>query len=106
MPSRKGIPNKKKMAFREALRKYCDDLNVDPHYWMADLLAKRRVKAELKLQAAKELAQYLEPKLKSVEVIGDPERPLYLGVEQLTPEERVARIEELWRKRQAGQALP
>lgn len=135
--TRKGKPNKHKAAFREALREYCRDSSVNPHYWMADLLATPdteilknamneirkheptafngpkqrrpekgifrpvtilRVK-ELKFQAAKELAQYLEPKLKSVEVTGDPENPLYMGIEQLTPEQRIARIAELWEKR-------
>lgn len=99
MASRKGIPNKKKMAFRDALKKYCDDRHVDPHYWMVDLLVKQRVGVELKLQAAKELAQYLEPKLKSVELKGDAEHPLYVAYDQLTPEQLEARVLALWEKR-------
>lgn len=86
--SRKGIPNKHKAEFRESLRAYCDSINVDPHRYMAQMIADEStivygidlagnpiegpaVKPELKLQAAKELAQYLEPKLKAIEHSGD-----------------------------------
>lgn len=95
--SRKGIPNKHKASFRDALRKYCDDLGVDPHRYMADLIADDSTivygatpdgqpivgpaaKPDLKLQAAKELAQYLEPKLKAMEMelSGNTDKPLIL----------------------------
>ncbi len=85
---RKGTGNKRKGSFREELRAYCATLGVDPHHFMADLIADTAtvhigvtadgtpivapaVGMTLKLQAARELAQYLEPKLKAVEHSGD-----------------------------------
>jgi hypothetical protein len=84
----KGTPNKHKAAFRDQLRSYCDSIGVDPHRYMADMIADSSevvygvdgegkaikgpaVKPDLKLQAAKELAQYIEPKLKAVEHSGE-----------------------------------
>jgi hypothetical protein len=84
----KGTPNKHKKGFRERLRAYCDQLGVDPHKFMADMIADTSeitygmnvdgtpitgpaVKPELKFNAAKELAQYIEPKLKAIEHSGD-----------------------------------
>jgi hypothetical protein len=81
---KKGTPNKHKKEHRESLREFCARIGVDPHRYMAELIADTSeivygvdaqglpivgpaVKVELKLNAAKELAQYLEPKLKSVE---------------------------------------
>lgn len=95
-------PGKKKLAFREALRKYAEDRNVDPHFWMVDLLKRKGVKLELKLQAAKELAQYLEPKLRSVEVSGNEDKPLVIA----SAEERKKRIEELLAKRNGASDTP
>jgi hypothetical protein len=43
---------------------------------MVDLLTKKRVKNELKLQAAKELAQYLQPKLRAIELTGEDGGPM------------------------------
>ena len=94
--SRKGVPNKAKAEFREALRAYAKKHHVEPHYWMVDLLADTteviekvldeqgsvheirlpRVSIELKFKAASELAQYLEPKLRSMLVEGNPASPL------------------------------
>ena len=85
---KKGSKNKHKASFRESLRAYCAELGVDPHRFMADLLADTSlvtlgvdaygamlqgpaVSLALKFQAAKELAQYLEPKLKATEHSGD-----------------------------------
>ena len=79
---RRGKPNKKKEAFRAALRKYMGAKKVDPHHYMVDLLADQDVEdLSLKFQAAKELAQYLEPKLRSVEVTGDEDNPLSVRLE-------------------------
>jgi hypothetical protein len=86
--SRKGIPNKHKNSFREQLRDYCTSIGVDPHHYMANIIADESTivygvdangepivgpaaKPDLKLQAAKELAQYLEPKLKAIEHSGE-----------------------------------
>jgi cytochrome c553 len=57
------------------------------------------VRLEVKLQAAKEVAQYLEPKLRAVEVSSDPDRPL--RVEQMTNEQLDAQIAALAAKYQA-----
>jgi hypothetical protein len=96
---RKGTPNKRKTSFRTALQAYCEQLGVDPHRFMADMLANNEtvtygmdlegtpivgpaVKMELKLNAAKELAQYLEPKLKAMEVEHsmNPDRPIRITI--------------------------
>jgi hypothetical protein len=91
--SRAGKKNKYPKAFRDRLRAYCEHLGVDPHEFMAQLLANNEVitlgvdehgtpmaqpavPIAIKFQAAKELASYLEPKLRSVELTGDPDRPL------------------------------
>ena len=93
----KGVPNKRKTVFRTALRAYCDSINVDPHHYMADILADETTiiygldkdghaiegpaaKPELKLNAAKELAQYLEPKLKAIEHTGNAEKPIVVSI--------------------------
>ena len=61
---------------------------------MADLIKRRGVRLELKLQAAKELAQYKQPKLRAVEVTGNEEKPLVIK----DASERQARIQELQAK--------
>jgi len=79
MASRKGKPNKSKVEFRAALRKYCEDRHAHPHYWLADLLTRKGVRIELKLQAARELCRYIEPQLKSVDMQGSLETPGMTG---------------------------
>lgn len=86
-----GSKNKHPVGFRAELRAYCDQLGVDPHKYMASIIADESTivygvdgngepivgpaaKPELKLQAAKELAQYMEPKLKAVEHSGEVEQ--------------------------------
>lgn len=54
--------------FLTHIRMYCGDLGVDPHEFMADLLASPAADVGTKLQAAKALAEYMRPKLKSVEI--------------------------------------
>lgn len=51
---------------------------------MADLLHKQKVPLETKLIAARELAQYLEPKLRSTELTGDEHSPLRLLIETVS----------------------
>jgi hypothetical protein len=92
--SRKGRPNKHPISFREQLRQYCASIGVDPFRYMADLIANQEtvvigvdaggmpltqpaVPTTTKFNAAKELATFLEPKLKSVEVTGAPDNPLH-----------------------------
>lgn len=95
--SRKGVPNKHKASFREEIRAYCASIGVDPHRFMADMIADetevvvavaddgRAVTApavckKLKFEAAKELAQYLEPKLKAIEHSGEMTHDMHIEV--------------------------
>ena len=123
--SRRGSPNKHPTSFRTALREYCETLRVDPHRFMADLLANTdevvigvdnqgnpitapAVKIELKFNVAKELAQYLEPKLKAVEHSGPDGAPILVHLEailNMTPEERTARRAELEAKRKRSMGI-
>lgn len=95
MARTKGARNKDKEDFRARIRKYCEAKGKDPFEYMAELIVKKGVLHSVKLMAAKELAQYLEPKLRSVEITGDPDKPLMVA----SPEERQRRIEELEAKR-------
>src|SRR4029453_1157707 len=91
--SRKGRKNKHPKGFRAQLRAYCAARGIDPFHFLADLIANTEtiivgvdaqstpitapaVSLDLKFRAARELASYLEPKLRSVELTGDPEKPL------------------------------
>jgi predicted HTH transcriptional regulator len=83
----KGTPNKHKQSFREWLKAYCAEKNADPFVYMADMIAdmstvvvgvdekgqpieRPAVTKDQKLSAAKELAQYVEPRLKATEHSG------------------------------------
>lgn len=48
--------------------------------------------AKVAIEALDKLAQYVEPKLKSIEISGDPENPLEIAAYELTATERSARI--------------
>lgn len=92
MPSRAGKPNKAKADFRARLQAYCTRHKVDPFSAMVKMLAddttrmvatpdggvreEPTVPIGIKFACAKELAQYLQPKLRSVVLAGDPEQPL------------------------------
>lgn len=91
----KGSRNKDKDEFRERIKKYCLEKGVDPFVYMVDVLKKPKVPYSVKVTAAKELAQYLQPKLRSVEVTGNPDKPLMI----MSPDERQRRIDELEAKR-------
>ena len=108
--SRKGSPNAKKLAFRERLARYESRKKVNSFFFMVDMLADTTtvptalpdgsivelptVSMALKFQAAKELSQYKEPKLRSVVIAGDQDNPLRhlheLPQEQL--DGRIARL--------------
>jgi hypothetical protein len=89
---RTGSRDKRKEAFRVRLQAYCVDKDVDPHLYMVDLIADPLLEdRSLKFQAAKELAQYLEPKLRAVEVSGNPDQPLHHSVVIQTLSEALAR---------------
>lgn len=63
-------------TLQERLRAYCEEKGVDPFTYMVDLLSDALpqegvhplIWARMKFDAAKELAAYLEPKLKSIDV--------------------------------------
>ena len=73
-----GSKNKEKRAFRDRIRAYCESIGADPFEFMAKTIVNRRAKFETRALCAKELAQYLEPKLRSVELSGDPEKPVHI----------------------------
>jgi hypothetical protein len=89
----KGTSNKTQGDFRTRLAAYCARYKVDPHYAMVRMLADTStqmvgltadgapvlgptVPLALKFQCARELAHYLQPKLRSVVVTGDADAPL------------------------------
>jgi hypothetical protein len=78
--SRKGIPNRHPIGFRATLREYCERIGANPHFLMAEIVADTHADAALRLNAAKELAKYLEPQLKSVDHSGS------LALQPQTPE--------------------
>jgi len=92
-----GRQSKKKQEFRERIAAYCRLKKVDPFEYFVDLLARRGAKVEHKLQAATQLAAYMEHKLKSIEVQVIPEVPK----SHSNAEVRAARIETLEKKRAA-----
>ena len=63
----KGTPNKHPIGFRAQLKAYCDAKGIDPHFFLADIIADKSTDLTLRFQAAKELARYIEPQLKAVE---------------------------------------
>jgi hypothetical protein len=67
--SRKGKPNRAKVEFREQLQQYCDDKGVNPFFLMVDLIADPMLEDM-------ELAQYLQPRLRAIELSGNPDAPL------------------------------
>jgi len=73
-----GSKDRKKTAFHEALRAYCALKQVDPHFFMVDMIGDPRIDVSLRFQAAKEVAQYLEAKHKAIdlEVSGNADKPL------------------------------
>lgn len=64
---RVGSKNIKQTALKNSLEAYCKDRNVDPHFYMVDLLADPKVDPSLRFMAAKELAQYMRPKMKAID---------------------------------------
>ncbi len=89
----RGAANKTTRAFRERLQAYATRHKVDPHYWLVRCLADPTtqvvgstedgtpilaptVSVALKVQCARELAQYLQPKLRSIELTGAADSPV------------------------------
>lgn len=66
--TRKSIPNKDKMGLRDMLAKAFPDYCPVKH--MAGIACNESNDVSIRLQASKEVAQYIYPKLKSVEHSG------------------------------------
>ncbi len=69
--SRKGKPNKTKVAKLLKIREYCDAKGYDPLHAMVDLATapdKDKLALDIKLACHKELAKYLHPQLSRREI--------------------------------------
>lgn len=84
---KKGTKNKGTIQTREALQRYLEGQGSDPFQVLVDIM-RSTTDEKLKVTCATVLADRLLPKLKAVEISGDPERPLVV----MTPEQRQARI--------------
>ena len=106
--SKVGRQVKKKQEFRALVRAYCKKRKVDPFHFFVDVIAGdvdvnngEAVKLDHKLTAAKELAQYVEPKLRAMEMKVVPE----VSHTHEDAEMRQARIAALEKKRAAVMPL-
>jgi hypothetical protein len=84
---RKGTTNKVALSTLVQLQAYLDQEGVNPFVVLVDLM-RTTSDEKIKLLCASTLADRLLPKLKAVEVSGNPDKPLLV----LTPEQRQARI--------------
>ena len=64
-----GVPNKKTRAIQERL----EELGCDPLEGMAKIAMDESIEVNIRLTAYKELAQYLYPKRKAIEVVQEQE---------------------------------
>ena len=88
---KKGVPNKMNIHTREQLRAYCDSIGADPGRVLADTMISTK-EIRLRVLCAELLLDRLMPKLKSVEISGVVDRPLYFVNDKITPEERDKRL--------------
>lgn len=70
-----GARNKGKFEVAQILK----DLNCDPFQILADLAQSARSE-KVRCEAASELASYVAPKLKSIEVTTDPDNPVLVNI--------------------------
>src|SRR5262249_39496994 len=70
---KKGGHNRPHTSHAADLRAYLAQQNADPHCFMVDIMQDATLSAGLRFQAARELAQYLSPKLKAIEHSGQME---------------------------------
>jgi hypothetical protein len=84
---KKGSPNKRSLKTLVELQAYLDRLGVNPFQVLIDTM-RTTSDEKLRVTCAATLADRLLPKLKAVEVSGNPDKPLLV----LTPEQRQARI--------------
>jgi len=78
--SRLGSPNKNKKFLLKKLQEMYGE-SFDPIMKIAEIASKVENDESLKLAAWKEIAQYVYPKLKSIEVTGDSDNPLVTSVQ-------------------------
>lgn len=71
---KKGTPNKKSVAIQDKLK----ELGCDPIEGMARIAEQAMDEGDMQLAGSmyKELAQYVAPKRKAVEISGDQENPI------------------------------
>ena len=72
--NRKGIPNKNKQALIALLKKQYPDYH--PVLALAEIGHDMENSVEVRLSAHKEVAQYVTPKLKAIELTGDNGGPI------------------------------
>jgi hypothetical protein len=106
--SRKGKPNRAKVAFREELQAYCDGIGLNPFFEMAQLAADPTVEDQhLRFLAFKEICQYLQPKLRAVTIAGDQENPLHAVLDvKTTLQEALDKAYAATERHTNGHALP
>jgi hypothetical protein len=87
--ARDGSGRKRNRAFLMSRLKEMYGEDFDPILSMCEIATNDENDDTLKLSAFKEVAQYLYPKLKSVEVTGDNENPLVnlVKIELVRPED-------------------
>lgn len=93
MPTAKGKTpslSKARATFRMNFQRYCDRLGADPFKWMAQTLADATtwidgegkehytVPLPIKVECATQLAQYLQPKLRAIELSADADNPVLI----------------------------
>jgi|TARA_Y100001937_G_scaffold49658_1_gene69188 hypothetical protein len=70
----KGTPNKKTVELQERVKKFMQQQgikNFDPLVALAGIAVDKATPLKLKVESLKELAQYLHPKRRAVEVSGE-----------------------------------
>jgi hypothetical protein len=76
--SRKGRPNRAKMTFRAELQAYCASIGLDPFHQLAQFAADTTMEDQhVRFLALKELCQYLQPKLRAMQLSEDPDNPIH-----------------------------
>ena len=86
---KKGTPNKRTTKAAKTIQETIDRIGCDPLEAMLEIAiqAKNEGDLSLSLSAYKELAQYVAPKRKAVEVSGDVDNPLAVtNIELVAPD--------------------
>ena len=91
----KGTPNKYRVDTRAQLQAFLDSRGINVFETLVTTML-TTTDEKVKVQCATVIADRLMPRLKAVELSGDPDKPLSL---QLTPEQRQARIAALLAQR-------